>query len=537
MLRNHHLWSVILLTVLMLQGRESSHAASSEPTPLASTSVTVQKEPLVHLSKSQSRVFGEALDALAAQGHVAIVAEGAPLRPLLAEEDTTDLTTPVPLSQAVEKFANDFDYDVQKSSRVFVLTKRYTDPKEMPCVTLEECQEAFEDIQALLDKFNPNFDERSDNSQHGAVIRLFSSLTPAQLAEAQAKTLHYSEMSVAQQEIVQRIFLAGFVQSPAQRVQETLNILDYAPKSVITGKYQDHTELMIRASGMTDKKFLYYRAIDFDGEVATTDEPVIMILPKLTSSSIVPISKETTLADVARLLSYTGSPPIVDAPLRNKPVSTAGLNNASTLDVLQGLAMLYDLRIGASDAGGPKLMRQSVATNISIQDLADTVWGVLPVSIRRAIQPEHTSPFIQNAPRVSAKAQKRLQGHLKTSNILPTLWTEADHQVLLGIQPQLRSYGLSVHIPVKSLDNPTQRALAMALCTGALEDLQIRFTGPRQQSAIQCFQDVDNIIIYTVPSEVGHIYGQPVSSLYFEGINPYTKQNVSLGGVGFGDIK
>ena len=133
MAKQKYLSSVMLLIVLTLQSTGAAFTAAPESVPDAAP-----QKSRVHLSLAQSESFSDALDALTAQGHVAIVAEGAPLVPRLPKKDTQDLTAPLPLPKVVTKLAAFFDYDAQEQDNVYILTKRYTDPKEMPCVTLEE---------------------------------------------------------------------------------------------------------------------------------------------------------------------------------------------------------------------------------------------------------------------------------------------------------------------------------------------------------------------------------------------------------------
>ncbi len=528
---------IILLTVLTLQSTGASFAAAPEPVPSAA-----QQKPLVHLSLAQSRSFSDALDALAAQGHVAVVAEGAPLIPRLPKKDTQDLTAPLPLSQAVAKIAASFDYDVQKQDNVFVLTKRYTDPKEMPCVTLEECDQAFKDILTLLDPFNPNFDEASaDHSQRSTVITFFHSLSPRQLQEAQTKTLRYGELGPEQQKMVESFFLYGFVQILTYKLRETVDILDYAPRSVLTGKDQGHNALFIEARVPSDKSLRYFRPLE--GGVTSPDQSPPMILPKQAETGSPPVPM--TLEAVVALLPHTGPPAVVDTPLKDKPVSVAGLNNVSAMDVLRALKVLYNLRIGASDAGGNKLMRQIVPPTDSLRDLGPNVWSLLPISFIRATHSEDAptgpaTPADENKAESPAEAfqrareaDRRFQRQMQSRRLLPTLWGESVHQVLIGVQPQLRSGGLSVRIPVKALGGATRSALAMALTVSALEELQSGFTGQVNRNIVDCLDDMNSILIYTVPAEAGVIHGQTVPSIYLEGTDPYTKQQISLGGTRF----
>ncbi len=545
MLKWHGSLAAVLLVVLTLQSIGASLAAAPDPVPAAA-----QQKPLVHLSLAQSASFPDAIDALAAQGHVAIVAEGAPFVPRLPHKEVQDLTAPLPLSEAVTKIAASFDYDAQEQDGVFVLTKRYTDPKEMPCVTLEECDQAFKDILALLGPFNPNFDEASDDhSQLNTVITFFHSLSPKQLQEARTKMLRYGELGPEQQKMVESIFLYGFVQFPTYKLRDTVDILDYAPKSVITGQDKGHNALFIELPVSANKSLRYYRPLE-GGVTSSKEAQPTLLLPKQAETGSPAAPSPMTLEAVVALLPHAGPPAVVDVPLKDKPVSVAGLGNASAMDVLRALKALYNLRIGASDAGGNKLMRQILPPTETLRDLGPNVWSLLPVSLIRAMHSEEAPPA-QGPPADLSKTEipaessqrareavRRFHQQMQARRLLPALWPEAVHQVLVGVQPQLRSGGLGVRIPVKALNGTTRSALAMALCVSALEIIQSGFTGQVNRNVVDCLDDMNSTLVYTVPAQVSIINGQTIPSLYFEGIDPYTNQHIGLGGVAmFGTMK
>lgn len=528
-LKNCCLTTLALSVVLVMSLASSPLIASPIFIP-----ASVQQKPMVHLSEAQARSFSDALDALSEQGHVAIVAEGVPLVPRLAKKDAPDLTTAVPLSQAVAEVAARYDYDVQKQDDIFVLTKRYTNLKELPCVTLEECRGAFSDVVTLLDRFSPQFDEGSeDNSQRGAAVAFFASLSPAELYRAQTKSLHYGELTPDQKEIVSRLLLYGIVPIPINLSQDSINVLNYAPKSALTGKDGDYKALLIQVPVPADRAQLYYRSLYSSGKAIYLDQPQpTLILPKPQATTLPHAPDPKTLGDVVGLLAHKGPPPAVDVALKDKPVSVAGLANASTQNILDALTLLYGLRISVSDAGGPLLTRQILTTDDNLQDLTENIWETVPVSIRRAMHQEYTAP-LQGVPNKPADAVQDFQQRIEPKPSLVALREEAEHQVLVGVQPQFRSKGLSVRIPVKTLDKATSRALAVALSGGVLGSLLESFTGQTHQTVMDCLDDMDDVVISTVPAQAAEVHGQLVPSVYFEGTNPYTKQQISLGGVQF----
>jgi len=123
--------------------------------PQVSAAPSPSSMSLVHLAPSDARQFQRAMASLASQAHVALVAEGVPLKPALSAAEAVNLTAEMPLDQAVSKMAAAYDYDAQRQGSVFVLIKRYSDSHDLPCVTLAECQRAADDLSDVLNVFNP----------------------------------------------------------------------------------------------------------------------------------------------------------------------------------------------------------------------------------------------------------------------------------------------------------------------------------------------------------------------------------------------
>jgi hypothetical protein len=99
--------------------------------------------------------FQSAIDALAAKWHIAIVAESAPIM----EKAGVTLSASLPeetVDQAVARIAAAFDYSVKRHENVFILNKLFTDPNDLPDVTLEEAEAALGDILQIL----PSVDEK-----------------------------------------------------------------------------------------------------------------------------------------------------------------------------------------------------------------------------------------------------------------------------------------------------------------------------------------------------------------------------------------
>ncbi len=193
-------WSVIAANSLPLFAHEPKSVCTS-----------AVEEPTVRITQTQARVFQDTLAAMATQARVAFVAEGAPLRPALPDQAAPTLSQSAPLSvaveKAVEKLAAAYDYDAERRGNLFVLKKRYSDPHDLPGVTLQECASALADAERLMSPYNPRV------SRDSLVARgVIKSLTPQQLQAMHDGSPSVASLSPGQQAQVLRFALYLYVQ-------------------------------------------------------------------------------------------------------------------------------------------------------------------------------------------------------------------------------------------------------------------------------------------------------------------------------------
>src|SRR5947209_3472482 len=149
----------LLFACLFLGPTELTPASHSPPAGSTATASMRQParqsgyaNPIVRLEPSSLRRFDSALTSLSQQARVVIVCEGQPLRVELSDAEVERISERVdlsgtPLATAVEQVAAAFDYEcVRAGAAVFVLTKRYSDPNDLPDVTFEEAAGSLESI-------------------------------------------------------------------------------------------------------------------------------------------------------------------------------------------------------------------------------------------------------------------------------------------------------------------------------------------------------------------------------------------------------
>ena len=167
-----------------------SHAA---PAPVLAN----YPNPIIHLKVSELGHFDTALPALAKQGRVAIVCEGQPLHLDLTTDQTQQLAQRInpdgmPLEEAVKWVAAAYDYRTERTgANTFVLTKRYTDPNDLPDIPFEETTAAFQNILIATQNFYPAIDDGN------AIYNILSTVSDAHRAQL-AKGILISDLDADQ---------------------------------------------------------------------------------------------------------------------------------------------------------------------------------------------------------------------------------------------------------------------------------------------------------------------------------------------------
>ncbi len=162
---------------------------------------TKYPEPAVRLDAARLRQFDDALAALSAQAKVAFIAEGAPLHPILEESSFQALRQAlpqddaVPLSKAVAQVSGAFGYEAVRADKdLFLLYKTYTDPKDLPFVTLEEAARSLRDIVRATEILNSRVPLGSKNDPFQ---RFIQSLAPQQVQVLRQRALQKDGVPIA----------------------------------------------------------------------------------------------------------------------------------------------------------------------------------------------------------------------------------------------------------------------------------------------------------------------------------------------------
>lgn len=378
----------------------------------------VVARPLTQLSASHLTDFQEALKAIAEQGHVTLVAEGVPNHPRLSQQEVAKLTIQTSLDDEVKVVAAAYDYDSQRLGNVFVLKKRYSNPDELPALTQSECASILTLLQKVSDPFNPHAlptsikllvppatQLRRDQFQviNPLLDRFAASLTPAQMEAMHMNNLSMSSLSQDQKALARQVQLLLYIQHPLESIAELSSELEAANRDAVFCWHD--TDSSRHVFGYTLPKqpgdwimnrfHPLSRFIDTD-KLDLTDTSPQPTSPDPTNPDPVPASVQSdvapsqTLADVvAELNTQPGTPHTdVDASVATKPITLVGGDNTPVLQVLQGLANVYSLRLLTSPAGNTTrlvITLPSVSPPSDITDLPSSLRHTLPDPFARAI--------------------------------------------------------------------------------------------------------------------------------------------------------
>lgn len=540
--RRNLLAQIVLFTVLAGCGVSMAQAGKSAP-PVAAPPASAQPaaspksalDPLVHLTKAEAGQFQAALDALAGQGRVALIAEGTPLIPELLARNIPDLTADAPLEAAVGKIALAYDYDVQRQGKVFVLTKRYTNPKDLPSITLEECDKTLRDVARVFDAFNPHFptSARQDNNQV-QITAFAATLSPAQEQAMQAKTLRYGTLSSDQQGLLMKLFLYQYVQTQCGGNQGVPDLLGEVFKSALTGQDRDGCHALCMEETNPEDGSHYLNPLS--GSTTPLDQPQPAMILADTASA--PMAKAATLGQVMDgLKPVTGDTLTIQKALRAKTVTVAGLENASSKAVMKGLAVAYGLHIGVTETGpvATQLERMPVSAPNRLRDLSAALWATLPAPLVRASHVGIISGDILDDAETPLPGGKQEAERDQVRSTSKALQEEAIHRLVVALQPQFRKGGLKARIPTSSLDEEAHNLLALALTVHLVPSFCDRYRGWAGKCVFNSLDNMNQTIICGKPEADPNNKGKQVYSLFMWGVDPTERgQYICLIGTGSG---
>jgi len=463
-------------------------------------------DPLIQITPQQATSFAAAFTALSQQAHVCLVAEDQPLYPTFAAAPASSPARRAaaslvlkkegePLSTLLPKLAAAYDYDVQPLGKAFLLKKRYTDPADLPSITLKECALGLEEASRYADLFNPNFPNGEiDNSP--AMKDLVYSLTPEQIdAMGDNKGgVPVASLSPVQQQEVQQFVMHLYVQRAIKDLPATIGTINRAPADPQFGwRYfpQMNARLFGYDAPSAYKGFqilskpnqvevytgggLMIRFVPVEGEPPPTLATMMQLTSAPDPTDPVPMPANapkpappvsSSLAEiVARLNARVadGLKVSVEPYLAPKRATVFGEEVATPRQELDALADVYGLRVFTGDKEGGhdrlRLTRLTAQVPLNLIALHDSILQALPAPLVRAYRMRNGfAPLDPASPIPSG---------------LSALRVYAVRQIRAAVEPRVRALkdGKDGRVALSSLSEKEGRAFAMTLMVDAVDAL------------------------------------------------------------------
>lgn len=424
----------VSLSFFLLMVGFLSHPAWAQPAtaaPAAPVSVADASLPNIktQITEKQAHSFYEAFSTLAQKAHVTFVIESEPLHPMLGPNIPIGLTPKgEPLSTLVPKIAAAYDYETVRSGNVFILTKYFSNPEDIPDVTLAECAQAMDDVALVLAPFNPQF-KYGQVEKSPAIQDLLSSLMPEQIAALQDNKhgLAVASLPPNQQQEAEQLVLFLYVQLPLGNTISAMRQIKSIGEAVPVFCRRNLSNLWIKAPRI-DMGGINLFGVEYlgvlagrtrfiplskpnnvssegggigvtwgglnDGKPVLSDNdptdptpPAIPAAPLGAAGSVV--NSETLDAIINRLNTRIGGKPklTVDAALAPKRVAIFGEQFTPPIKILDALAALYGLRVRHSDdEKSLRLTRRLFQVPLTPEGISLAIQALMPAPLIRARQ-------------------------------------------------------------------------------------------------------------------------------------------------------
>lgn len=382
----------------------SSGAVYAQKTPPPSPPFSAQDAAVL------SQV-GSAMSYAAKRAGVALVPEGEPFKKTLTPSELQEINTHVPPKELLAQIALAYDYDAepQKEGLVVVLRKRYTDPDDLPFITMAEADAVLRDMSRLIAALSPpNPDSNAD--QHSALGEFAASLSPEQQAAmANPKEgLAIGKLSPLQKDRLWQVPLSVYAQRPDSLIRQikkqvvgtsdpqtaigregtdaARNISWFGYAVFVPGAVKNRR---FRAMNMTNS------AIGNSFSIRNSPEDNDQTVPKVAR----PIDGEEKQGETPLAISLREAvrqtrsrapddvlPVVVAEEVAEKPVVLINASTAPPQTLLRALTETYGLLLVKQVDGVQYLGRPRLPKVKTFADLPQALQALMPLPFMRALQ-------------------------------------------------------------------------------------------------------------------------------------------------------
>lgn len=278
----------------------------------------------------------------------------------------------------IRAIADKCDYEAKQYEGAYLLYKRYSDARELPCVSSEElvafAEEVSQTVNTLL------FANTEVKSNRTAVFSLLQSLSEPDWELIQRDVLPVKSLSAENKQALRTLFVEayyGTLRKDSKRLSVLCRNFDDARLMLGTLNGEPRFYYQAYSGGKPGEEWSF-----FSPEVPPSKEAInkaIFLNASFAGTELQDILKEVNVRKSDGTV-YAASKSLV-----HKPVSVSGLESSQPLQVLRCIAKLYDLRIAsAADGGVMELARKRLPRRAGVE-IGQLLASNLPYPMRRAL--------------------------------------------------------------------------------------------------------------------------------------------------------
>jgi hypothetical protein len=334
----------------------------------------------LEISLKNVQNFRDCFTHLAEKYKLAIFVEGAPFQETLNDEETRNVMLSGPLDKVIRSVANLYDYEIfstprELSQRLIILSKKYTYPWDLPCLSFEEILKTSQDITKLLSNFY--VDRRNTN---------------VELAQNVDTTLSFQQ----KEDLKKGIAVSSLLPDQKKHVWEIVKYTYVGIHSTFQDAQTMMAQRQIRREDniiVTQKKgVLQERLAIYDRITNEPDQGGNTARHKKNNAKRPPVTfyftqQTQTIKEIFDQIPPTHMGEIVEiAPsIAHKPCLMYGAIFTTSIPVAIALVRLFDLRNVRLDRKHYRLERKQFPFTTDIEQVAPLLKAMTPLPLHRSI--------------------------------------------------------------------------------------------------------------------------------------------------------
>lgn len=377
--------------------------------------------------QEQTIPFTEVMQRYAARYQRPIVAEGVPIRPEIARKDFEALwERNDPIEKGLPAAAALFDYQAMRHGRGYLLLKRYTDPFDIPEVSLEELHAATQEVIAILNWASPPVekgtlaDNRVPDEGFYFARQIIASFTPEQIRTIQGdknSVIRVANLAPNQKLLLQKLALYKDFGNARKKAEALLRALENLRMSTVvrdTTKRGDPIGFRTKYTASDGSAADAFSPIPPPALASRDNDPTATYLR---ASEVLKNGKAAsegtiTYAEFAKNRNRRASTKEkiefrVEEGIDQKRVTLIGTSDIESVALFRMAAAVHGLRVRQQQPGIYEMIRPSLKLPQNAKDVYPAIRAAVPDALARAFHygviPKREAPTSEGtAPLITA---------------------------------------------------------------------------------------------------------------------------------------